>query len=102
MIGDEGAEALASIVAEPACSLLLLALRYNDITDRGCKALSQSLEVVLLVVLVVLVLLSYTTSMHAGTDYMEDTGAGTDTGTDTGTGAGTGAGTGTSACTGCE
>ena len=45
MIGDEGAEALASVVAEPACSLLLLALRYNDITDRGCKALSQSLEV---------------------------------------------------------
>ena len=43
-IGDLGAEALAACLEEPSSSLQLLALRYNDISDRGCRAISQALE----------------------------------------------------------
>ena len=40
-IGDQGAEALASALRVPTCALQVLALRFNDINDRGCLALSQ-------------------------------------------------------------
>jgi len=44
MITDEGAEALSSALTVSTCNMQLLALRYNDISDRGCRALSQALE----------------------------------------------------------
>jgi hypothetical protein len=43
-VGDEGCIALSEVLCMPQCSIQLLALRFNGITDVGAEAMSRALE----------------------------------------------------------
>ena len=43
-VGDEGCIALSEVLCMPQCSIQLLALRFNGISDVGAQAMSRALE----------------------------------------------------------